>query len=320
MNNDWSLAADWTTVTLDERLLDLPGTCEAMAITDPTASTVVRFFWTHIYCRYGCPRHVITDNGSEVKVAFDELMKRLRIPHVRISGYNKHAPGKVERGHYTLREALVCSCSGRMDEWPEHLPLALFADHITVSRVTGFSPYQLLHGTDPILPFELFESTFLVTGFKPGISTSELLALRIRQLSKLNADVTRATDTLKQSRFWSKDQFERKFKHRLMKRDYRLHELVLLRNIGIENQMSVRRKTDDRYLGPYQVARKNIGGGYILSELDGAEFSKNPVAAFRLLPYINRRHPFMLHDDNSMTSTDDKNTESDSNGSSGFDV
>jgi hypothetical protein len=320
MNNDWSLAADWTTVTLDERVLDLPRTCEAMAITDPTALTLACFFWTHIYCWYGCPRCVIMDNGSEVKAAFDELMKRLRIPHVRISGYNKHATGKVECGHYTSLEALVCSCSGRMDKWPEHLPLALFADRITVSRVTGLSPYQLLHGTDPILPFDLFESTFLATGFKPGISTSELLALRIRQLSKLNADVTRATDTLKQSHFRSKDQFERKFKHRLMKRDYRPHELVLLRNIGIENQISVRRKTDDRYFGPYQVVRKNIGGGYILSELDGAEFSKNPVAAFRLLPYINRHHPFMLHDDDSVSSTDDENTESDSNGSSGFDV
>nr|GAT46241.1 DNA/RNA polymerase [Mycena chlorophos] len=288
---------------------DLTGTCEAMAIEDASATTLARFFWTQIYCRYGCPRRVITDNGPEVKAGFEELMKRLRIPHVRVSGYNKHANGVVERGHYTLREAIVCSCGGKIERWPEQLPLALFADQITVSRVTGFSPYQLLHGTDPVLPFDLFEAMFLVTGFKKGMSTADLLTLRIRQLAKLNSDVDRAAKLLVKSRFQSKSQFERGFKHRLIKRDYQAGELVLLRNVGIENQMSTKRKTDDRYLGPYEVVRKNTGGAYILSELDGAVFSKNPVAAFRLLPYITRQHAFMRKN-RTDSSTSDEPSES----------
>nr|GAT45171.1 predicted protein [Mycena chlorophos] len=263
---------------------DLTGTCEAMAIEDASATTLARFFWTYIYCRYGCPRRVITDNGPEVKAGFEELMKRLRIPHVRVSGYNKHANGVVEQGHFTLREAIVRSCNGKLNDWPEKLPLAIFADRITVSRITGFSPYQLLHGTDPMLPFDLFEATFLVTGFKSGMTTTDLLTLRIRQLAKLNSDVDRAAAMLVKSRFRSKHQFEQKFKHRLIKRDYRPGELVLLHNVGIENQMSIKRKTGDRFLGPYEVVRKNAGGAYILSELDGSVFSMNPVAAFRLLP------------------------------------
>nr|GAT48091.1 predicted protein [Mycena chlorophos] len=239
-------------------------------------------------------------------------MKRLRIPHVRVSGYNKHANGVVERGHYTLREAIVRSCNGKLADWPEKLPLAVFADRITISRVTGFSPYQLLHGTDPILPFDLFEATFLVTGFKSGMSTANLLTLRIRQLAKLNSDVDRAAAVLVKSRFRSKSEFERRFKHRLLKQDYSSGELVLLRNVGIENQMSVKRKTDDRYLGPYEVIRKNAGGAYILSELDGAVFSKNPVAAFQLHPYITRQHAFMRQSNRDDSSSSDEPGQSDS--------
>jgi hypothetical protein len=52
-------------------------------------------------------------------------------------------------------------------------------------------------------------------------------------------------------------------------------------------------KTEDRYLGPYEVHRKNKGGAYILKELDGSMLKGDPVAAFRLLPYITRDHWFM---------------------------
>ncbi|KAJ7697479.1 hypothetical protein B0H17DRAFT_899907, partial [Mycena rosella] len=63
--------------------------------------------------------------------------------------------------HYTLHEALVKACTGKIKLWPEKLPMTLLADRITVSRVMGFSPYQLLYSANLILPFDLTEATFL---------------------------------------------------------------------------------------------------------------------------------------------------------------
>jgi hypothetical protein len=139
---------------------NLSGMCKARALASASAESMADFFWSYIYCQYGCPCHIVTDNGSEVKAGFDHLLERLNIPHPRISAYNKHAQGKVEQGHYTLREVLVTACQDRIKQWPKKLPIALFADRITVSRITGFSPFQLLHGTDPVLPFDLSEATF----------------------------------------------------------------------------------------------------------------------------------------------------------------
>jgi len=48
------------------------------------------------------------------------------------------------------------------------------ADRVTTSRVTGSSPFQLLHATDPTLPLNLAEITFLVQEFKSEISTVDL--------------------------------------------------------------------------------------------------------------------------------------------------
>jgi transposase-like protein len=276
---------------------DLSGTCEAQALKTKKAEDLANFFWTHIYCRYGCPRKVVTDNGSEVKAGFKALMKQMNIPHVKISAYNKHANGVVEQGHYTLREAVTKSCGGKIEIWPDKLDAALLADRVTVSRVTGFSPYQLLYGTDPLLPFDLAEATFLVSGFRKGMTTAELLTLRICQLSKHPRDIKRAGETLRKARFRSKEQFEKRFIKKLQRSEYSKGELVLVRNVGIEVEVSARRKTDDRYFGPYEVERKNQGGAYILRELDGTLFRRNPTAAFRLLPYITRDHWFMREND-----------------------
>jgi transposase InsO family protein len=207
---------------------DLTGFCEAKALTAQTSQQMANFFWTHIYCRYGCPQQVTTDNGSEVKKAFEILMKRLGIPQIFISSYNKHANGVVERGHYTLREAIVKACQGKISRWPQMIPAAVFADRVTVSSVTGYSPFQLLLATLSILPFDLAESTFLVDGFHSGMTTSELLALRIRQLQKHPRDIERAAIALKNAHFKSKLQFEKRFKHKLQNTEYKPGELVLL--------------------------------------------------------------------------------------------
>lgn len=269
---------------------DLSGTCEARALQHATSAELAKFFWEEIYCRYGAPQKVVTDNGPEIKKAFEALLKRLGIPQIRITPYNHHANGVVERGHFTLREAIVKACKGDFSRWPSKLAEAVFADRVTISRVTGFSPYQLLHATDPLLPLDLIEATFLVENIRAGISTSELLALRMRQLSKHPEDIARAARILQKARFASKAQFEQRFIKRLSRDEYKPGELVIVRNTGIE--LSHNRKHQPRYLGPYEVDQKASEKSYKLKDLDGSPF-QHRVGTFHLLPYISRRHEFM---------------------------
>jgi transposase InsO family protein len=275
---------------------DLSGTCEARALQHATSSELTKFFWEEIYCRYGAPLKVVTDNGPEIKKAFEALLKRLGIPQIRITPYNHHANGVVERGHFTLREAIVKSCKGDFRQWPSKLAEAVFADRVTISRVTGFSPYQLLHATDPLLPLDLLEATFLVENIRAGISTSELLELRMRQIRKHPDDLARAAKILEKARFASKAQFEQRFIKRLSRDEYKSGELVLVRNTGVE--LSHNRKHQPRYLGPYEVDQKASEKSYSLKDLDGTPFHHR-VGTFRLLPYISRRHAFMKNLDQS---------------------
>jgi hypothetical protein len=131
----------------------------------------------------------------------------------------------------------------------------------------------------------------MVEGFQSGLSTSELLALRIRQLERHPKDINKAASTLKQAHFQSKLQFERRFRKCLQKNNYEPGELVLVRNSRLESTVG-KFKTEPRYLGPFEVMRRTERGTYVLKELDGVEHAEH-YAAFRILPYIQRTHPFI---------------------------
>jgi hypothetical protein len=53
-------------------------------------------------------------------------------------------------------------------------------------------------------------------------------------------------------------------------------------------EKSLNKKMRARYIGPLIVVSHNIGGAYILSELDGTVLHC-PIATFRLLPYFPRK-------------------------------
>ncbi len=173
----------------------------------------------------------------------------------------------------------------------------------------------MLHATDPLLPMDLAEATFLVENIRAGISTTELLALRMRQLHKHPEDLARAAKILKKVRFASKTQFEQRFSKRMSRDEYKSGELVLVRNSAIE--LSHNRKHQPRYLGPYEIDQKASPKSYALKDLDGTPFRQR-IATFRLLPYISRRHQFMRNPEDKVLSdsgTDSENSESDSSDS-----
>jgi len=148
-----------------------------------------------------------------------------------------------------------------------------------------------LHGLHPLLPFDLFEATFLVEGFKSGISTSDLLALHIRQLQKHESDIQRASQILLNARLRSKEQFNRRYAKKLQKDNYKKGELVLVYNSRLESTLN-KFKVDPRYLGPFEVERRTSRGNYVLKNLDGTIHAE-PYAAFRLYSYINRNNPIL---------------------------
>ena len=138
-----------------------------------------------------------------------------------------------------------------------------------------------------MLPFDLWESTFLVEGFQQTFTSQELLTLCIWQIECRDEDVTRAMQILWNSRLASKHQFEKHFEICLAYGSYSPGDLVLVRNTAMEKELN--RKIKPRYLRPYKVARQNLGHNYILEEL-GTSIHYSQSSRTVRHPKCNHRH------------------------------
>ena len=260
---------------------------EWRALRTETGTTVGRFIFEEILCRWGAVEEIVTDNGSAYIAALDWLSSKYSIRHIKISAYNSRANGIVERQHRTIRESLLKTCEGDASKWPVVAPHVFWADRVTTRRSTGHSPFFMVHGTEPILPLDIEMATFLVPNLTTPLSTTDLITIRTRQLQMRDEDLTRIRDDVVKSRLSATHSFERKFAHNIRTpfESFGLGDLVLVRNSVTENTHL--RKMKPRYFGPMVVVKKTRNGAYRLAELDGA-VSRLRFAAFRLVPYHTR--------------------------------
>ena len=258
---------------------------EWRALRTETGRTLGAFIFEDILCRWGAIDEIVTDNGSAFVAALTYLADRYGIRHIRISAYNSRGNGIVERQHRTIRESIVKACQGEIHKWPVVAPHAFWADRVTTRKSTGHSPFYMAHGTEPTLPFDLTLATFLIPDIAKPLPTSELIAIRTRQLEKREEDLAAILSNILRSRYESVRQFEKAHAATIQNHDFKPGALVLVRNSSIETDLG--RKTKPRYYGPMVVVRRTQNGSYRLTELDGA-VSKLRYAAFRLVPYHAR--------------------------------
>ena len=71
---------------------------------------------------------------------------------VSTSGYNPTGNVTVERFHRYLNASLCILFNRKEANWDDYIPPVLFSYRVAVNESTGFSPFKLETGRDPILP------------------------------------------------------------------------------------------------------------------------------------------------------------------------
>ena len=120
---------------------------------DPRATAGA--FKERVLARYGAPVEVVTDNGQEYRGEFDALLREHGIDHVEIPAGHPSTNGMAERIVGVLKEALrkFISTSG-LAAWDAWLPVIEFGYRVTKQQRTGFSPYFLMYGREPVSPHQ----------------------------------------------------------------------------------------------------------------------------------------------------------------------
>jgi hypothetical protein len=117
------------------------------------AITATSVFEERVLARFGRPVEVVTDNGSEYKAEFHQLLVHHGIDHRLTTSAHPEANGAAERMVQVMKKCLrkrVLESGVR--NWPSWMPTIEFGYRVTPQRLTGFSPYFLLYGKVPVYP------------------------------------------------------------------------------------------------------------------------------------------------------------------------
>lgn len=148
---------------------------EAVPLRNITASTVAEKLITNWVSRFGVPRQITTDQGTQFESRlFKELSVLLGNHKIRTTTYHPQSNGIVERFHRHLKAALKASVSAK--NWTSNLPWVLLGIRSSVKEDLGCSSAQLLYGQAIRIPGE-----FIVDSTLSNINITSDVANEIRQ-------------------------------------------------------------------------------------------------------------------------------------------
>ena len=267
---------------------DLSGWVEGRAIAAANAKNVAKFIYEDVICRHGCPQRIVLDGGSENLNLTKDLLEHYKITRTVISAYHPQANGLVERGHDAIVNSLAKYCSKNPEEWVKYLPLALWADRVSVRRSTGYSAFELVYGRDCLLPVDFTLESWSVVDWEGEVKTREdLIMARMRQLDQKVLTEVQAAENLRNSRKANKTYYDQHKRLRPEAQQLHIGDLVLLHRTKDSTSRSRAGKFDDRWDGPYRIRKIPDDSTYYLLELDGTEL-KHTYAGNRLKRFFSR--------------------------------
>ena len=157
---------------------------EAQSYAKLTAKHVAKFLERTIFCRYGVPHEIISDQGTHFQAECEDLLAKYKIQHHKSSPYRPQINGAVEAANKNIK-TIVRKMSKHYRDWPNKLHFALWGYRTSVRTSTGATPYSLVYGTEAVHPIEL-ELPSLRIVLESEIPEAEWVRARYEQLALLD--------------------------------------------------------------------------------------------------------------------------------------
>ncbi|VFQ90231.1 unnamed protein product [Cuscuta campestris] len=128
---------------------------EAEPLAGITRRQMIGFVGTNILCRFGVPKQIISDNGTQFEEAeFQDFLKTWGIQHTKVSVAYLQANGQVENVNRTIINGIKKKLLSEGSKWVDELPRILWTYRTTPRRATGDTPFGLAYGFEARAPAE----------------------------------------------------------------------------------------------------------------------------------------------------------------------
>ena len=235
---------------------------EAEALACISTTKITRFLWKNVYCRYGVPQTIITDNGTQFNnPEFISFARDLGTTVRFASVAHPQANGQVEAVNKKIMQLLKRSLGDAKGLWAEKLPEVLWALRTTPTEATGRTPFSLMFGSECVLPIEQALPSARVIEFDEVTNDiSRRLDLDLLEEDRVAANIRNLEHKQRVARFYNA---------RVREKQFYLGDLVMKRIIPPPAKLR------PQWEGPFQITEVLSKGAYRLSTLGGKELHRS---------------------------------------------
>ncbi|VFQ71635.1 unnamed protein product [Cuscuta campestris] len=239
---------------------------EAEPLVGGTSEQCSKFVSNNILCRYGVPKQITTDNGTQFEAGdFNELLGDWKLRHTYSSVAYPQGNGQVENANRTIMDGIKKRLESYKGAWVDQLPNVLWAYRTTPRRATGETPFSMCYGLEARAPSEVFIPTWREENYEARENEEAM-----------TADLNFVEERREQA-FLKAENYRRQVKEyydrRVRAREYRVGDLVLRKREA--SQPTEGGKFAKSYEGPYKVTAVLRPGTYKLSTLEGRELGRH---------------------------------------------
>ncbi|KAL2240129.1 UNVERIFIED_CONTAM: Retrovirus-related Pol polyprotein from transposon [Sesamum indicum] len=235
---------------------------EAEAVAKISEREVINFIWKNIICRFGIPRILISDNGTQFQDRkITEWCKELKIAQHFTAVANPQANGQTEVTNRTILQHLKTRLESK-GSWVDELPGVLWAYRTTPRTATGETPFCLVYGTEAIIPAEIGEESQRVMQYEPQTNQAK----RSFDLTVIEEKREAAYARILHHKGLMMKSHDRKIRPRqLQVGDLVLKKVEASKHVG---------KLEPPWEGPYKVTEIRKKGTYRLQYMQGRDLPR----------------------------------------------
>lgn len=250
---------------------------ELFPLTEATAERCATILLEEIFLRYGMPRSLITDNGTQfISAIMQQLTHILGIQQVFTPLYHPEA-NPVERKNRDLKTQLAIHVKDDHTSWPEHLSAVRFAMNTAKCQSTGHSAAYLTFGR------ELRTLDDIQHDVKEVLQNENFhseIVPRLTRLIEIMKDVQETTDAMQNK---NKQYVDKK---RSCQPTYKIGDQVLVTtHILSKASKNITAKFVPKRDGPYVIIKKVGSSSYQIAHADNVETPLGTYHASSLKPY-----------------------------------
>lgn len=219
------------------------------------------FVWKNIVTRFGIPRILISDNGTQFDSKFfRNFCQELGIKNRYSSPAYPQSNGQAEISNKVVLNGLKKRLDRAKGRWVQELPSVLWAYRTTPRRSTSATPFSLAYGMEAVIPFEVGLPTLRSELFHQDENNVNLA----RELNL--AEERRETAAIRLASY--QQQLARGYNQRVRERRFAVGELVLKKVLTADKNPS-EGKLGPNWQGPFKIISVAGRSAYRLEDMDG---------------------------------------------------